>query len=118
METSELGKAFTVLRFPEATHRLLSFADFTLRICELLTEVETDPKWAELCAELGEDEDDGLIADALEPAIDDYRRATGKLLLILLENFDEITDSAAVENVCAEFAAEYGAPTGTMSGKK
>lgn len=37
------------------------------------------------------------------------------LLTILLENFEAITDKAAVERVFAEFAAEYGAPaTGQM----
>ena len=88
--SSELRAAFTVLRFPEAPHRLLSFADFALRICELLAERESDPKWRELAAELGEEEDDRLIADALEPAINSYRDGSGRVLLLLLEGLDEI----------------------------
>ena len=47
-----------------------------------------------------------------------YGYGNNYLLTILLENFEEIADSAAVENVFAEFAAQYGAPAGTMSGKK
>lgn len=43
-----------------------------------------------------------------------YHYGNNYLLTILLENLDAITDSEAVEKVFAEFAAEYGAPTGGM----
>ena len=39
-----------------------------------------------------------------------YHYGNNYLLTILLENFDEITDAEAVEQVFAEFKAEYGAP--------
>ena len=39
-----------------------------------------------------------------------YHYSNNYLLTILLENFDRITDSDAVESVFAEFKAEYGAP--------
>ena len=32
------------------------------------------------------------------------------LLTIILENFEDITDNAAVEKAFSDFAAEYGAP--------
>ncbi len=40
-----------------------------------------------------------------------YHYGNNYLLTILLENFDTICDSEKVEQVFAEFAAEYGAPT-------
>ena len=43
-----------------------------------------------------------------------YGYGNNYLLTILLENFDQITDSDAVECVFAEFAANYGAPAGGM----
>lgn len=44
-----------------------------------------------------------------------YGYGNNYLLTIILENFDDITDGNAVEQVFAEFAAEYGAPaTGGM----
>lgn len=41
---------------------------------------------------------------------DRYHYGNNYLLTILLENFDAITDAAAVEQVFAGFKAEYGAP--------
>ena len=43
-----------------------------------------------------------------------YHYGNNYLLTILLENFDAITDSDAVAEVVADFAAEYGAPAGGM----
>ena len=43
-----------------------------------------------------------------------YHYGNNYLLTILLENLDSITDADAVEKVFAEFAAEYGAPSGGM----
>lgn len=43
-----------------------------------------------------------------------YHYGNNYLLTILLENLDTITDSDAVERVFAEFAAEFGAPSGGM----
>ena len=43
-----------------------------------------------------------------------YHYGNNYLLTILLENFDAITDSDAVAEVFADFAAEYGAPAGGM----
>ena len=43
-----------------------------------------------------------------------YHYGNNYLLTILLENLDAITDSDAVAKVFADFAAEYGAPTGEM----
>ena len=46
---------------------------------------------------------------------DTYRYGNNYLLTIVLENFETITDAAAVERAFADFEAEYGAPAaGTM----
>ena len=48
-----------------------------------------------------------------------YHYGNNYLLTIVLENFDKITDAEAVEQVFADFKAEYGAPApGGMSPKK
>ena len=39
-----------------------------------------------------------------------YNYGNNYLLTIVLENFEQITDTEAVERVFAEFAQEYGAP--------
>jgi hypothetical protein len=39
-----------------------------------------------------------------------YGYGNNYLLTILLENFDEITDSAAVDRAFSRFADEFGAP--------
>lgn len=47
-----------------------------------------------------------------------YGYGNNYLLTILLENFDAITDSDAVERAFGEFAAEYGAPQSGRMTKK
>ena len=47
-----------------------------------------------------------------------YHYGNNYLLTILLENLDSITNADAVEKVFADFAAEYGAPSGGMGGPK
>ena len=41
---------------------------------------------------------------------DKYGYGNNYLLTIVLEHFEEITDSEAVDRVFADFAEEYGAP--------
>ena len=41
-----------------------------------------------------------------------YHYGNNYLLTILLENFDAVVDAAAVDKVFADFANEYGAPSG------
>ena len=47
-----------------------------------------------------------------------YHYGNNYLLTILLENLDSITDADAVKKVFADFAAEYGAPSGGMGRPK
>jgi hypothetical protein len=47
-----------------------------------------------------------------------YGYGNNYLLTILLENFERITDSDAVDSVFSDFAAEYGAPAAGDMKKK
>ena len=85
-----LNPQFTVVRFAEETHRLLSFADFLLRICEILGHQPDHHEWQTLYQELAEEDNDKEIIDTLQPRLDHYRQDTGRLLLLLVENLDEI----------------------------
>ena len=88
--SSELRDRFTVVRFAEETHRLLSFADFLLRICEILAQSNDNDEWQRLYAQLAEEEDDQRIIETLEPRLNSWREDTGRILLVLLENLDEV----------------------------
>ena len=41
-DDSELSPSYHIARFPEESHRTLSFADFLLGLCEILRETTTD----------------------------------------------------------------------------
>jgi len=47
-----------------------------------------------------------------------YYYGNNYLLTILLENLDTVIDQAAMDKVFADFAAEYGAPSGGMDSRK
>ena len=87
---AELRDKLTVVRFPEETHRLLSFADFLLRTCEILAQSDSDGEWQTLYEQLAEEDDDRRVIDTLEPKLNHYRQETGRVLLLLLENLDEV----------------------------
>jgi len=88
--SSTLSRKFTIVRFAEETHRLLSFADFLLRVSEILGNEPGHDEWQTLYQELAEQDDDREIIDTLEPRLNHYRQDTGRLLLLLVENLDEI----------------------------
>ncbi|WP_394176909.1 hypothetical protein [Thalassotalea litorea] len=46
-----------------------------------------------------------------------YHYSNNYLLTILLENLDTLVDATALEQVMAEFKAEYGAPAPAKMGK-
>lgn len=89
-ETETLARLYTIIRFPEENHRLLSFADFMLGVVEILGDVTDDSSWTDLHRSLEGVGDDSRITDAILPRIKNYRQETGKNLLILLENLDSI----------------------------
>ena len=86
-----LGERIVVARFPEESNRILSFADFLIGLCEILSEVlEHERRWAELLAEVQTEENDARVVDTLVPAIRQENRRHGRTLVIMLENLGEI----------------------------
>ena len=55
--------------------------------------------------------------DNLRELNSQYHYSNNYLLTILLENLDTIVDATALEQVMAEFKAEYGAPAPAKMGK-
>ncbi|MCK5663703.1 MAG: hypothetical protein KAI17_09460, partial [Thiotrichaceae bacterium] len=45
---SDLNNSYSIIRFPEESNRVLSFADLLLGIIDRLAEVDNDPQWREL----------------------------------------------------------------------
>ena len=92
-EDSALNKAYHVVRFPEETHRVLSFCDFLLRLCEILRDtLPEEPHWADLFSQLAVEESGQKIIDTLVPKIRARRRTHGQSLIIMLENLNQILD--------------------------
>lgn len=87
---SNLNKNYTVIRFPEESHRILSYADFLLGVVEILGEATEEKEWQDLYRALSEEEKDDIIIDTIEPQLKEYQKKTKKTLLILLENLDTL----------------------------
>ena len=86
-----LSASVVVVRFPEESNRILSFADFLIGMCGTLKEVlEDEPLWTELFTAVQTEEDDATVADTLVPAIREENRRRGRTLLVMLENLGEI----------------------------
>ncbi len=87
----QLAAKYLVARFPEESHRTLSFADFLLGLCEILTTAApAEPLWQELYRKLMTEENSLIIVDTLVPAIRRENQAHGRALIIMLENLGEI----------------------------
>ncbi len=87
---SSLSTGYVVVRFPEEVHRVCSFADFLLAICEILR--NQGAPWDDLYARLAAEEDDEKISDILTKAIRTHFRETGKILLLMVENLNQILE--------------------------
>jgi hypothetical protein len=87
---SALQNSYTVIRFPEESHRILSFADLLLGIIEILASFQPNSDWPALYQQLQAEEDDALIIDTILPRLKQYHQQTGKNLLIMLENLDTV----------------------------
>lgn len=87
----DLAAHYVVARFPEESHRTLSFADFLLGLCELLGDILPDePLWRELHQRLRTQEDDTIIVDTLVPALRRQNRERRRTVLVMLENLGEV----------------------------
>jgi len=86
-----LAAGYHVVRFSEESHRVLSFVDFLLGVCEILRDTLPDePQWAQLHQRLATEERDEIIVDTLVPAIRQRRRQTKQSLVIMLENLHQV----------------------------
>ena len=88
--TPPLDKSYTVIRFPEESNRILSFADFLLGVIEILGEVTQQEEWQQLHISLFDTDRDEIIIDSILPRLKHYQKQTGRTLLILLENLDVV----------------------------
>ncbi|MCK5437668.1 MAG: hypothetical protein KAI90_06620, partial [Desulfobulbaceae bacterium] len=88
--TPPLDKSYTVIRFPEESNRILSFADFLLGVIEILGEVTQQEEWQQLHISLFDTDQDEIIIDSILPRLKHYQKQTGRTLLILLENLDVV----------------------------
>ena len=87
----DLAAGYVVARFPEESHRTLSFADFLLGLCEILGDMLPDePLWRDLHQRLRTEEDDATIIDTLVPAIRRQNRERRRTVLVMLENLGEL----------------------------
>jgi len=88
---SDLAAHYVVARFPEESHRTLSFADFLLGLCEILGNTLPDePLWQDLHRRLCTEENDATIIDTLVPAIRRQNRERRRTVLVMLENLGEV----------------------------
>ena len=85
-----LSNQYRVIRFPEESNRILSFADFLLGIVERLALQETSAQWSELYQQLSIDDDDNRVIDSILPRLAHWHTETGRVLLVLLENLDSL----------------------------
>ena len=86
-----LDERIVVARFPEESNRILSFADFLIGLCGILSEVlEHEGRWAWLLADVQTEEDDARVADTLVPAIRQENRRRDRTLVIMIENLGEV----------------------------
>ncbi|HRX62600.1 MAG TPA: tetratricopeptide repeat protein, partial [Candidatus Competibacter sp.] len=89
--SSDLAAHYVVARFPEESHRTLSFADFLLGLCEILGDILPDePLWRDLHQRLRTEDNDATIVDTLVPTIRRQNRERHRTMLVMLENLGEI----------------------------
>ncbi|MFH0995439.1 MAG: tetratricopeptide repeat protein [Pseudomonadota bacterium] len=83
-----LKRYYTVIRFPEENNRILSFADILLQIAAILAEQTSDEKWQVIHTALSVMDKDQEIVDTMLPRLKQFRKESGKILLLLMENLD------------------------------
>ena len=88
---SSLKENYHIIRFAEESHRVLSFADFLLGVCEILCDtLPEEAQWRELYQRLATEERDEIVIDSLVPAIRKRRRDQKQSLIIMLENLNQV----------------------------
>ncbi len=85
---ANLNSSYAVIRFPEESNRILSFADLLLGIINLLAGVEDNDEWIGLYEKLEIEDSDVVIIDSVLPRLKHWHQQTGKILLLMMENLD------------------------------
>ena len=97
-QDDELRTHIAVARFPEASSRILSFADFLLRLCEILAiQFPAENTWDSLYQKLETEKDDAKIIDGIIHAIRQTTKTQKRTVLIILENFHDILETQMKE---------------------
>ena len=88
-ETPDLAEAWQPVAFHEESYQVTDLADFWLTALRHLTRATRDSRWADKAEALSADEKDPqrLAAYALSALID-FRRESGKRLILFVENLD------------------------------
>ena len=85
-----LAAGYQVVRFPEEANRVCSFADFLLTIVEILR--PNGKPWEALYERLSVEGNDTVIAETLAKAIRDQYRASGRALVLMVENLNQLME--------------------------
>jgi len=87
----DLKKSYVVARFPEESHRTLSFADFLLGLCDILKEeLPGESEWHDLYETYHTEDENSKIVDAIVPALRKANRKHDRTTLVVLENLNEL----------------------------
>lgn len=98
LQDSELRSHLAVARFPDESSRILSFADFLLRLCEILAiQFPEEKTWTILYKKLETENDDARIIDSIVPTLRQANRDLERTVLIMLENVHEIFEKQMKE---------------------
>ncbi len=106
-----LRGAYLVIRFPEESRRILSFADLLLGLCKKLGKALPSPEpWIDLHERLKAEVNDKVILDTLQPALKERFAKTSQVLVVMMENLQELfanqlksaEDQAAFRNFFTE----------------
>ena len=88
---AKLKKQYSLIRFPEESNRILSFADLLLGIIDRLADIEEGEQkeeWRSLHNKLEIEDSDEQIIDYILPRLKHWHKQTNKTLIIMLENLD------------------------------
>jgi tetratricopeptide (TPR) repeat protein/DNA-binding MarR family transcriptional regulator len=87
---SSLLNKYTVVRFPEESNRILSFADLLLEIINILQNIDSESAWSTLYMQLETERDDVIIIDTILPYFKKWHQENHKIILLMIENLDVV----------------------------
>ncbi|OJA03650.1 tetratricopeptide repeat protein, partial [Bathymodiolus thermophilus thioautotrophic gill symbiont] len=90
LSTPPLLSKYTVVRFPEESNRILSFADLLLEIINILQNIDPESTWSALYTQLETEPDNGIIIDTILPYFKKWHQENHKIILLMIENLDVV----------------------------